>query len=71
MLNRGTALDLLVLILKKLSVSSGSSDMREAPRLSSWLSCVFCVIASTKEKYLHRGTERLLLFLLSVERYWL
>lgn len=57
MLNGGTALDLLVLILKKLSVSSGSSDMTEAPRLSSWLSCIFCITASTKEKYLRPGTE--------------
>lgn len=49
--NEGAALR-LVLIHNKLAVCCGSSSMQEAHCLYLWLSCVFCTMAFTKEKYL-------------------
>ena len=56
--NEGLALE-LVLVCNKTEGCWSSSDTQEAHCLNSGLSCIFCIIASTKEKekYLCRVTE--------------
>lgn len=66
MFEEGLALE-LVLFCNKLQGCCSSSDMQEAHCLNSGLSCIFCIIASTKEKekYLCHVTEasRLVIFI--------
>lgn len=48
--NEGTALGLI--LIHKWAVCCGSPDMQEAHCLHLWLSCIFCIMAFTKEKHL-------------------